>query len=130
MLGFDPDTPEGRVGIRRRLGYVPQETGFPRGFTAFGFVDYMAILKEWSDRTSRHHEVRRAVDLAGLDRRRDQTRVRPCQAGNGDEWCWPRPCWDARTCLVLDEPTAGLDPEQRARLRDVLGQRGRDGRRA
>jgi hypothetical protein len=38
--------PPGRTGIRRQLGYLPQEVGFPRGFTAFAFVDYIALLKE------------------------------------------------------------------------------------
>ena len=66
VLGEDPTTPTGRVAVRRRLGYVPQETGFPRGFTAFAFVDYMAILKEWPDPAARHDEVRRVIDLVGL----------------------------------------------------------------
>ncbi len=64
--GEDPTTPDGRVAVRRRLGYVPQETGFPRGFTAFAFVDYLAILKEWTDLPARHDEVRRVIDLVGL----------------------------------------------------------------
>ena len=46
--------PEQRTDIRRRLGYLPQESGYPRGFTAFRFVDYMAALKEWTDREARH----------------------------------------------------------------------------
>ena len=66
ILGEDPTTPDGRVAVRRRLGYVPQETGFPRGFTAFAFVDYLAILKEWTDLPARHAEVRRVIDLVGL----------------------------------------------------------------
>jgi ABC-2 type transport system ATP-binding protein len=32
------------------------------GFTAFAFVDYVAVLKEWTDRTARHAEVRRVLD--------------------------------------------------------------------
>jgi ABC-2 type transport system ATP-binding protein len=35
LLGGDPATSGPRTEIRRRLGYVPQETGFPSGFTAF-----------------------------------------------------------------------------------------------
>jgi ABC-2 type transport system ATP-binding protein len=35
LLGRDPTVPDDRTGIRRHLGYVPQEAGFPRGFTAF-----------------------------------------------------------------------------------------------
>ena len=62
VLGQDPTTVAGRLAIRRNLGYLPQEAGFPRGFTTFGFVDYLAILKEWTDRAPRHAEVRRVLD--------------------------------------------------------------------
>jgi len=119
VFGHDPTTARGRVEIRRNLGYLPQEAGFPRGFTTFGFVDYLAILKEWTDRDSRHAEVRRVladVDLGDLTTKRVQAlsggqrrRVLVAQALIG------RP-----QLLVLDEPTNGLDPAQRARLRDIL----------
>ena len=46
VLGLDPQVPAERTSIRRQLGYQPQQTGFPRGFTAFAFVDYIALLKE------------------------------------------------------------------------------------
>ena len=90
VLGFDPDTPDGRVGIRRRLGYVPQETGFPRGFTAFGFVDYMAILKEWSDPT---YGTPRSVGRSTWPdyRRRDQTRVGPVRRATATSGAGPGP---------------------------------------
>src|SRR5262249_8097842 len=45
VLGLDPQVPAERTSIRRQLGYQPQEIGFPRGFTAFAFVDYIALLK-------------------------------------------------------------------------------------
>ena len=63
VLGLDPEVPAGRTGIRRQLGYQPQEVGFPRGFTAFAFVDYIALLKEWTQPAARHAEVRRVLDL-------------------------------------------------------------------
>jgi ABC-2 type transport system ATP-binding protein len=66
VLGLDPDVPADRTSIRRRLGYLPQEIGFPRGFTAFAFVDYIALLKEWAEPAARHAEVRRVLDLVGL----------------------------------------------------------------
>ena len=66
VLGQDPTTSAGRTTIRRNLGYLPQEAGFPRGFTTFGFVDYMAILKEWTERDIRHAEVRRVLDQVDL----------------------------------------------------------------
>ena len=49
ILGRDPAVGAQRTDIRRRLGYLPQELGYPRGFTAYGFVDYMAVLKEWDE---------------------------------------------------------------------------------
>jgi ABC-2 type transport system ATP-binding protein len=123
VLGEDPTTPKGRVAIRRRLGYVPQETGFPRGFTAFGFVDYMAILKEWSVRSARHEEVRRVIDQA--DRRAVATkRVKALSGGQRRRVVVAQSLLGRPDLLILDEPTAGLDPEQRARLRDTLSRAG------
>jgi ABC-2 type transport system ATP-binding protein len=69
VLDLDPADPHERIDVRRQLGYLPQELGFPSGFTVFAFVDYLAVLKEWTDAGARHAEVRRVlelVDLAGL----------------------------------------------------------------
>jgi ABC-2 type transport system ATP-binding protein len=123
ILGEDPTTPEGRVAIRRRLGYVPQETGFPRGFTAFAFVDYIAILKEWSDPAARETEVRRVVDLVGLTDVATK-RVGSLSGGQRRRVVLAQALLGRPDLLVLDEPTAGLDPAQRGRLRDVLGRAG------
>src|SRR4051812_43288973 len=72
LLGWDPSISNERLAIRRRLGYMPQEPGFHRNFTAFEFVDYIAILKEMTDRTARHDEVRRVLNLVGLDGVKDR----------------------------------------------------------
>ncbi|MET1058021.1 MAG: ATP-binding cassette domain-containing protein [Nocardioides sp.] len=121
--GEDPTKPDGRLAVRRRLGYVPQETGFPRGFTAFGFVDYLAILKEWADLPARHEEVRRVVDLVGLTDVATK-RVSSLSGGQRRRIVLAQAMLGRPDLLVLDEPTAGLDPAQRGRLRDVLGRAG------
>lgn len=123
VLGEDPTTTAGRVKVRRRLGYVPQETGFPRGFTAFAFVDYLAILKEWSDREPRHEEVRRVIDLVGLGAEATK-RVSSLSGGQRRRVVLAQALLGEPDLLILDEPTAGLDPAQRGRLRDVLGRAG------
>ena len=123
ILGEDPTTTDGRVAVRRRLGYVPQETGFPRGFTAFAFVDYLAILKEWTDLPTRHEEVRRVVDLVGLSDVATK-RVSALSGGQRRRVVLAQALLGRPDLLVLDEPTAGLDPAQRGRLRDVLGRAG------
>ncbi len=123
ILGKDPTTTDGRVAVRRRLGYVPQDTGFPRGFTAFAFVDYLAILKEWTDAPARHDEVRRVIDLVGLTEVATK-RVSALSGGQRRRVVLAQALIGHPDLLVLDEPTAGLDPAQRGRLRDVLGRAG------
>ena len=123
VLGQDPTSAAGRVAIRRHLGYLPQEAGFPRGFTAFGFVDYLAILKEWSDRPTRHAEVRRVIDQVGLGGIATK-RVHALSGGQRRRVLLAQALLGQPDLLVLDEPTTGLDPEQRARLRDILSTAG------
>ena len=50
-----------RVEARRRIGYLPQEVHFPSGMTPAGFVDYIAVLKEWKDGKRRAAEVQRVL---------------------------------------------------------------------
>ena len=123
LLGFDPTDPNGRTSVRRRLGYLPQENGFPRGFTPFAFVDYVAALKEWADRDARHQEVRRVLELVGLSDL-SATKLRRLSGGQRHRAGLAQALIGDPDLLVLDEPTSGLDPEQRAALRGVLSAAG------
>ena len=118
-LGADPSTHDGRLEVRRHLGYVPQEPGFHRSFTAFEFVDYVAILKEWADRKARHDETRRVLALVGLDTVMHK-RIRQLSGGMRRRLAIAQALIGRPDLLVLDEPTAGLDPEQRLRFREML----------
>jgi ABC-2 type transport system ATP-binding protein len=126
ILGRDPAEPDQRTEIRRRLGYQPQELGFPRGFTAAQFVDYLAILKEWSVRAERHAEVLRALDAVGLGDLATR-RVSRLSGGQRRRVALAQALLGRPELLVLDEPTTGLDPEQRASLRQVLAGLGEAG---
>jgi ABC-2 type transport system ATP-binding protein len=121
VLGRDLDVAAERTEIRRRLGYLPQEVGFPRGFTAFGFVDYIALLKEWAEPASRHAEVRRVLDQVGLS---DLTtkRIRAMSGGQRRRVALAQALLGSPPVLILDEPTTGVDPEQRVTLRTVLAE--------
>ncbi len=121
--GWDVTDANDRVEIRRRLGYLPQDLGLYPGFTVFEFVDYIAMLKELKDRSDRHRRVRAALAEVGMEdlaRRRIRTlsggmrhRVGIAQAIVADP-----------ELVLLDEPTTGLDPEQRIRFRQLIGRLG------
>jgi ABC-2 type transport system ATP-binding protein len=119
VFGEDPATAEGRLRIRRRLGYLPQEPGYYRSFSTFEFVDYVAILKEMTDRRSRHDEVRRVLAAVGLSDS-SRTRIRALSGGMRRRVGIAQALLGDPDLLVLDEPTAGLDPEQRLRFRELL----------
>ncbi|MFE6198296.1 ABC transporter ATP-binding protein [Streptomyces sp. NPDC057838] len=119
VLGHDPATARGRQEVRRRLGYLPQTPGFHPDFTAFEFVDYVAILKEMTDRGVRHREVRRVLDEVGLAEVRGK-RMRKLSGGMRQRAALAAALVGDPGFLVLDEPTVGLDPEQRMRFRELI----------
>jgi ABC-2 type transport system ATP-binding protein len=123
ILGRNPDDDRDRTEIRGHLGYLPQEVGFPRGFTAFRFVDYMAVLKEWNEQAPRHAEVRRVLGLTGLADLAAK-RIRALSRGQRRWVPLAQALIGDPELLILDEPTTGLDPQQRASLRGVLSAAG------
>jgi ABC-2 type transport system ATP-binding protein len=121
VLGYDPSNSGGRLAIRRRLGYVPQEVGLYENFTVFDFVDYIAILKELTDRGARRDEVRRVIDAVDLGDVASM-RIRKLSGGMRRRVTLAQSLLGEPDVLVLDEPTVGLDPEQRLRFRQIVSQ--------
>jgi ABC-2 type transport system ATP-binding protein len=119
VLGYDPADAGERIEIRRRLGYLPQDLGYHRHFTVAAFLDYVAILKEITDSRQRHAEVARVLTAAGLADRASH-RIRTLSGGMRRRLGLAQALLGMPELLVLDEPAAGLDPEQRLRFRELL----------
>jgi ABC-2 type transport system ATP-binding protein len=123
ILGYDPRDAGERTEIRRRLGYLPQEPGFYPHFTAFDLLDYVAILKEITDRRQRRREVRRVLDLVDLTDHA-KTKVRKLSGGTRHRLGLAQALLGDPRLLVFDEPTVGMDPEQRMRFRALVSRLG------
>jgi ABC-2 type transport system ATP-binding protein len=117
ILGHDPRSATGRLAVRRRLGYLPQNPGFHPHFSAFEFVDYIAILKEIV--VGRHDEVRRVLHAVGLDDQRGK-KIKALSGGMRQRVGFAAALLGDPALVILDEPTVGLDPEQRLRLRELV----------
>jgi len=123
LLGRDPGRAGPRREIRRRLGYLPQQLGYYPGFTAAEFVEYFALLKEVPA-----GQVPAAV-TAALDRAelggQARARLRTLSGGMLRRVGIAQAIVNQPDLLLLDEPTAGLDPEQRVAFRGLLRDLGR-----
>ncbi|WP_439657254.1 ABC transporter ATP-binding protein [Lentzea sp. HUAS TT2] len=108
--------------LRRRVGYLPQEFGHYKRFTVREFVAYVAWLKEMRDIPA---AVQRAIDRTGLADRADD-RMKTLSGGMIRRVGIAQAIVNDPEILLLDEPTAGLDPTQRLRFRELLTELGTD----
>jgi ABC-type multidrug transport system ATPase subunit len=110
--------------LRRGIGYLPQEFGFYARFTVREFVEYMAWLKEMP-KADVPGAVQRAIERVDLaDRAGD--RMKTLSGGMLRRAGIAQAIVNDPQILLLDEPTVGLDPEQRLHFRALLRELGAD----
>jgi ABC-2 type transport system ATP-binding protein len=118
LLGRDPGQYAERREIRRRLGYLPQSLGYYPGFTVVEFVEYFALLKEMPAQRV-PTAVAAAVERVDLGAKA-KAKLKTLSGGMLRRVGIAQAIVNEPELLLLDEPTAGLDPEQRVSLRTLL----------
>ena len=107
--------------IRRLIGYLPQEYGLYPSLTARELLQYMATLHGNSDRLNWQSQIESVLEEVHLTDVSDQ-RVGGFSGGMRQRLGIAQALLNDPKLLIVDEPTAGLDPEERVRFRNLLGQ--------
>jgi len=115
--GLDLETH--RKQIRKQIGYLPQEfTSFPKR-TAREFLDYVARLKGIRSRKARTSLIDTVLENVGLSGARDR-RADKLSGGMKRRLGIAQSLIGGPRIMIIDEPTTGLDPEERVRFRSLL----------
>ena len=113
------DTQEQREELQGLIGYLPQEFGTYENMPAADFLDYQAILKGLADKKERENRIEYVLKAVHLWEKRED-KIGSYSGGMKQRIGIAQILLHLPKILVVDEPTAGLDPRERIRFRNLL----------
>ncbi len=119
------DTNKYREELQGLIGYLPQEFGSYENMTSFEFLDYMALLKGLKNKEERHQRVEYVLKAVHMWENKDKE-IGSFSGGMKQRIGIAQIMLHLPRILVVDEPTAGLDPRERIRFRNLLVELSRD----
>lgn len=108
---------------RNLLGYLPQDFGYYKEFSAVQFLNYIAALKAIASETAKER-IESILETVGLAEYRDK-KLKTFSGGMIRRIGIAQALLNEPEILILDEPTAGLDPKERVRFRNIISSLGK-----
>jgi ABC-type multidrug transport system ATPase subunit len=112
-----------KQAVRRLLGYLPQEFGVYPKVTAEAMLEHFAVLKGLANRRERRAVVRALLERTNLWQVRDR-KLGTFSGGMRQRFGIAQALLGEPRLVIVDEPTAGLDPEERSRFLNLLAEIG------
>lgn len=113
------DLREKREELQGLIGYLPQEFGMYENMTAWDFLNYMGILKKIYKQEERYKRVEYVLSAVHMEAHKDE-KIGSFSGGMKQRIGIAQILLHLPRILVVDEPTAGLDPRERIRFRNLL----------
>lgn len=119
------DTTQKREELQSLIGFLPQEFGMYENMSAWQYLDYQAMLKGLKDPTLRAERLKYVLNAVHMWENRDK-RIGSFSGGMKQRIGIAQILLFLPRILIVDEPTAGLDPRERIRFRNLLVELSKD----